>query len=188
MDEEDLRRTLRTLTTHAPNPTAVAADADRRVRARRRRRRIRIPAIAAAAVAAVLLAALVGVAAFRQHAASPPPVASSIAGSATVGSNAPRPSHSAVQVQPTTNEARDCLAHFPNTVAALNTTVGAVTEVGPRPLGGWVSHMGSYTLTDKISFCLVPHGDQFDAIAITPNGKTYVQWTQDRGDSFSFPG
>lgn len=91
-------------------------------------------------------------------------------------------------MQPTTNEARDCLAHFPNTVAALNTTVRAVTEVGPRPRGEWVSHMGSYTLTDKISFCLVPHGDQFDAIAITPNGKTYVQWTQDRGDSFSFPG
>jgi hypothetical protein len=59
-------------------------------------------------------------------------------------------------------------------------TVRGVTEVGPRPRGAAPGHLGRFGGGTAVTLCLVvtPDPQSDDAVAITPDGTTYVVWRQ----------
>lgn len=81
-----------------------------------------------------------------------------------------------------------CRMHLPTAILAQRTTVAGVTELGPRPPGGWNARLGSFGPSSPVTLCLIPGSSKgFEAIAITPDGKTYPRWPQSDGTMFMFP-
>lgn len=185
MDEDDLRQALERMADRAPSAAAVAQSAQRKQAVRAGRARMLRPLLAVAAVLAVIggaAAAVLSAQPSSHSSAVPPPV------SAT--STQARPSQPAVSVAtppPITSDLQACRTHLPTALLAQRTTVAGVIEVGPRPLGGWNAHLGKFGATSPVTLCLVPGSTGFDAVAVTPDGKTYRQWTQSDGTMFMFP-
>ena len=73
-----------------------------------------------------------------------------------------------------------CKQRFSNVLDAQANTVRGVTEVGPRRRNAPAGHLGNYTGDTPVTLCLVgkPSDQLDDAIAITPDGKTYTTWRQ----------
>jgi hypothetical protein len=73
-----------------------------------------------------------------------------------------------------------CRSHFTSVINSGSDTVQGVSHVGPRPSAGWPATLGTYAAATPVALCLV--GKKTDtsdnAIAITPDGKTYTVWTQ----------
>jgi len=172
MDEDDLRRTLGRLAHRASSAAAVAQSAQRTHGALKAvRARLFWPVLAAAA--AVLL--VVGTAAALLTAGPAPHVRSA----ATPLATASRPSSPAGPAPSP--------AHFEQPFLALDTTVAGVTEDGPRPPGGWKARLGSFGAATPVTLCLVAASRTYDAMAVTPDGKTWVRWPQSDGTMFMFP-
>jgi hypothetical protein len=68
-----------------------------------------------------------------------------------------------------------CRARFADMLDAQADTVQGVTEVGPRPISAPPGHLGTYAGSTPVTLCLVGKSadDVDNAIAITPDGKTY---------------
>jgi hypothetical protein len=82
-----------------------------------------------------------------------------------------------------------CKARFTGVLDAQANTVQGVTEVGPRPISSPPGHLGGFRGDTAVTLCLVaksgPFGD--DAVAITPDGTTYVVWRQGGSDHLEPP-
>jgi hypothetical protein len=73
-----------------------------------------------------------------------------------------------------------CKARFSGVLDARATTVQGVTEVGPRPISAAPGHLGRFRGDTAVTLCLVAKSGALgdDAVAITPDGATYVVWRQ----------
>jgi hypothetical protein len=80
-----------------------------------------------------------------------------------------------------------CRAHFEQPFLALDTTVAGATEDGPRPPRGWKARLGSFGAATPVTLCLVAASHTYDAMAVTPDGKTWVRWPRSDGTMFMFP-
>ena len=183
MDEDDLRRTLERMADRAPSADAVAQSAKRaRGKPKGERTRLFWPLLAAAAVIVVVGAAVLAATPSRHS----PAVAFATTASSTRGSFT-GPTTSGVNSGQGKSDMQVCRTHFPTSLLAQRTTVAGVTQVGPRPLGGWNAHLGSFGATSPVTLCLVQGSNGYDAIAVTPDAKTYLRWTQSDGTMFMYP-
>lgn len=185
MDEDDLRRTLERMADRSPSAAAVAKSAMRRPAEPKVARTLLFwPLLAAAAVLLVVGATAAVLAVTPSHHSSAvalPAAATSIHGSAT------GPATSVVSSLPGQSDMQVCRMHLPTALLAQRMTVAGVTELGARPPGGWNARLGSFGASSPVTLCLIPSSKGFEAIAVTPDGKTYPRWTQSDGTMFMFP-
>jgi len=185
MDEDDLRRTLERMASRSPSAAAVAKSAKRGpAEPKVARTRLFWPLLAAAAVLLVVGATAAAFAITHGHSS---PAVASPAAVPSIRRNVPGTATSAVSSRPEQTDMQVCRMHLPTALLAQRMTVAGVTELGPRPPGGWNARLGSFGASSPVTLCLIPGSKGFQAIAITPDGKTYPRWTQSDGTMFMFP-
>ncbi len=185
MDEDDLRRTLERMASRSPAAAAVAKSAKRGPAEPKVARTRRFwPLLAAAAV--LLLVGATAAALVITHGQHSPAVASPAA-APSIHSNTPEPAASVMTPVLGQSDMQVCRTHLPTALLAQRMTVAGVTELGPRPPGGWNARLGSFGASSPVTLCLIPGSKGFEAVAITPDGKTYPRWTQSDGTFFMFP-